>query len=61
MDGAFFDGAGMVIVAGRTFNERDRRDTQPVAVISQAMARRYWPDGDALGRVLAGLIRPNPT
>ena len=57
VDGAFFDAAGVAIVAGRTFNDGDRRDTQPVAVISQAMARRYWPDGDALGRVLR---RPDP-
>jgi predicted lysophospholipase L1 biosynthesis ABC-type transport system permease subunit len=28
-----------------------------VAVISQAMARRYWPDGGALGRILR---RPDP-
>jgi len=57
VDGAFFDAAGMAIVAGRTFGEGDRRDTQPVAVISQAMARRYWPNGDALGRILR---RPDP-
>ena len=57
VDGAFFDAAGMAIVAGRTFSEGDRRDTQPVAVISQAMARRYWPSGDALGRILR---RPDP-
>ena len=57
VDGAFFDAAGMAIVAGRTFNDGDRRDTQPVAVISQAMAVRYWPDGDALGRILR---RPDP-
>jgi predicted permease len=57
VDSAFFEAAGMAIVAGRTFNEGDRRDTQSVAVISQAMARRYWPDGDALGRVLR---RPDP-
>ena len=56
-DGGFFDAAGMTIVAGRTFNEGDRRESQPVAIISQAMARRYWPDGDALGRVLR---RPDP-
>jgi putative ABC transport system permease protein len=57
VDGGFFDAAGMAIVAGRTFNESDRRDSQPVAVISQAMARRYWPDGDALGRIIR---RPDP-
>lgn len=47
----------MAIVDGRTFNESDRRDSQPVAVISRAMARRYWPDGSAMGRVLR---RPDP-
>ena len=52
VDGGFFDAAGIAIVVGRTFNDGDRRDTQPVAVISQAMARRYWPGGDALGRIL---------
>ncbi len=57
VDGAFFDAAGMAIVGGRTFNDGDRRDSQPVAIISQAMARRYWPDGDALGRILR---RPDP-
>jgi predicted permease len=57
VDGGFFDAAGMTIMAGRSFDDRDRRDSQPVAVISQAMARRYWPDGDALGRILR---RPDP-
>ena len=57
VDGAYFDAAGMTIVAGRTFNDGDRRDSRPVALISQAMARRYWPDGDALGRILR---RPDP-
>jgi predicted permease len=57
VDGGFFDAAGMAIVSGRTFNDGDRRDSRPVAVISQAMAHRYWPDGDALGRILR---RPDP-
>jgi hypothetical protein len=57
VDGGFFDAAGIAIVAGRTFNDGDRRDSQPVAIISQAMARRYWPDGDALGRIVR---RPSP-
>jgi len=57
VDGGFFDAAGMTIVAGRNFNDGDRRDTQPVTIITQAMARRYWPDGDALGRIVR---RPDP-
>lgn len=57
VDGGFFDAAGMAIVAGRTFNDDDRHDSQRVTIISQAMARRYWPGGDALGRILR---RPDP-
>jgi predicted permease len=57
VDGGFFDAAGMDIVEGRTFNDDDRRDNRPVAVISRAMAVRYWPDGSALGRILR---RPDP-
>jgi predicted permease len=57
VDGGFFDAAGMTLVAGRTFNDGDRRDSPPVAIISEAMARRYWPDGNALGRILR---RPDP-
>jgi predicted permease len=57
IDGGFFDAAGMAIVEGRTFNDGDRRDTQPVTIVSRAMAVRYWPDGDALGRILR---RPDP-
>ena len=52
VDGGFFEAAGIAIVAGRTFNDSDRRDSQPVAIISQAMARRYWSDDDALGRII---------
>src|SRR5688572_5848462 len=57
VDGGYFDAAGMTLVTGRTFNDGDRSDSQPVAIISQAMARRYWPDGDSLGRILR---RPDP-
>jgi predicted permease len=57
VDGGFFDAAGMTIVAGRTFDDRDATDSLPVAIISEGMARRYWPGGDALGRVLR---QPDP-
>jgi putative ABC transport system permease protein len=38
------------LVAGRLFAEGDDADHPPVAVISREMARRYWPEGRALGR-----------
>ena len=53
VDGGFFDAAGMAIVAGRTFNDDDRA-TLSRGHHHQAMARRYWPDGGALGRILPG-------
>ena len=34
---------------GRTFEGSDRQGSPPVVVISETMARRYWPAGDALG------------
>ena len=37
---------------GRNFNDADRPDGQPVAIVSEAMARRFWPDGDAVGRLV---------
>jgi putative ABC transport system permease protein len=37
------------IVAGRDIADTDTARTQPVAWISQALARRYFPDGGAVG------------
>jgi predicted permease len=37
------------VLEGRTFTNADGADRQPVAVISAAMARRFWPDGSPLG------------
>jgi putative ABC transport system permease protein len=34
---------------GRTFDASDRAGAPPTAVISESMARRYWPAGRALG------------
>ncbi|PWT96871.1 MAG: permease [Terriglobia bacterium] len=41
--------------AGRVFTDLDRDNTTPVVIISDAMARRYWPNQDPLGqRILIG-------
>lgn len=38
------------IVAGRGFTEHDDRNTPPVAVINQTMAKHRWPNEDPVGR-----------
>jgi putative ABC transport system permease protein len=45
------DALGFPVLQGRFFDERDRADASPVAVISRSLAERHWPGvGDVLGR-----------
>jgi len=55
VDPAFFDAATIPIVEGRGFRDTADADAPGVAVISEAMAQRFWPDGDALGRTIRRL------
>ncbi|MEJ2215502.1 MAG: ABC transporter permease [Gemmatimonadota bacterium] len=52
IDGDYLRTMGMRVAAGRGIDGRDRRDTEPVAVVNETMARRFWPKGDAVGSVL---------
>ena len=40
------------VVAGREFADTDRSDAPPVAIVSRSLARRFFPDGSAVGRRL---------
>lgn len=46
----FFAALGAPIVAGRDFNDLDGKPTDPVVVISESLARRMFPNGDAINR-----------
>jgi predicted permease len=46
----FFSTLGIRLLRGRPITEADRGDAPPVAVVSEAMARRFWPDGDPVGK-----------
>jgi putative ABC transport system permease protein len=41
---------GIPLIKGRLFNERDAADTPQVVIIDEALARRYWPQEDPLGK-----------
>ena len=43
---------GLRVVRGRALTEEDRKGTQPVVVVSQSMARLYWPNQDPIGQRL---------
>jgi putative ABC transport system permease protein len=48
----FFRALGIPLLKGREFNEHDTSDSPGVLIISESLARRLWPDGDALGKRL---------
>ena len=50
----FFREMGLPALAGRLCDAARSEDGQPVDVINETMAERYWPNGDALGKHLRG-------
>jgi putative ABC transport system permease protein len=46
----FFAALGVPIIAGRDFNELDDRNKEPVAIISQTLAQRMFPNQDPINR-----------
>lgn len=51
---SYFDVTGTRLVAGRVFDESDTATSPRVAIISETMAHRLFPDGSSLGRRVAG-------
>jgi predicted permease len=46
----YFQTMGIGMVRGRTFTNADNEQGRDVAVISESMARKYWPNQDPMGR-----------
>lgn len=46
----FFRALGTPLVAGRFFKDSDTATSQPVLIINRAMAERYWPGEDVIGK-----------
>jgi predicted permease len=48
----FFSTMGVPLVAGREFTPRDLGDRRRVAIVNETYAKRFYPQGDVLGRHL---------
>jgi putative ABC transport system permease protein len=49
----YFRTLGIPILRGRDFDERDSLTAPGAAVINEAIAQRYWPKEDALGKQIS--------
>jgi predicted permease len=48
----YFEVVGMPVVMGRSFGPQDTRQSKPVAVVNETLARRLYPEGSPVGRHL---------
>ena len=46
----YFAAMNIPLLQGRTFLESDGPDSPHVALVSQSLAKKYWPNGEAIGK-----------
>ena len=52
VSGKYFETSGIAIVSGRSIRDTDTATSQKVAVVNQTLANRFFPKGDAVGRMI---------
>lgn len=52
----YFEAAGIPLLQGRTFEERDTAESQLVVMVDRWLADRYWPGENPIGRRLCACI-----
>ena len=51
--GGYFDALNIRLLSGRHLSDQDTTTSEPVAVVNETLARRFWPDEDPVGRRIA--------
>jgi predicted permease len=46
----FLETFGIPLMRGRAFSESDQPNTPAVVIVNETMAKRFWPDQDAIGK-----------
>jgi predicted permease len=49
---SYFEVMEIPLVEGRAFSDEDRQGAEPVAIVSEATARRYWPGESPVGKMI---------
>ncbi|MFC1499928.1 ABC transporter permease [Candidatus Zixiibacteriota bacterium] len=59
VDSGYIGTMQIPLISGRDFTIHDTAETDPVVIINENMARRLWPDGNAIGQniLLRGPLR----
>jgi putative ABC transport system permease protein len=57
----YFETMGIPLLSGRAFTGQDRADGLPVVIVSESLARRHWPHGDAIGKRIKNYAPDNPS
>jgi macrolide transport system ATP-binding/permease protein len=52
VDAQYFETIGLPILEGRPFEVWDRTGTQPVAIVSHTMAKKFWPGQSPVGKIV---------
>jgi putative ABC transport system permease protein len=56
----YFEVLRQAVVAGRAFDARDGADGAPVVILNESLARKHFPDGDAVGHRMAFRVGETP-
>ncbi|UCE58631.1 MAG: ABC transporter permease [Phycisphaerales bacterium] len=51
----FFQTLKVPLLSGRYFDESDKADGIPVAIVDETLAERFWPDQNAIGKRMKGV------
>jgi predicted permease len=56
----YFRTLGVALLEGRDFSETDTEQAPPVAIVTKAFARRFWPDESAVGKRVRTRVATGP-
>jgi predicted permease len=57
--GNYFEAVGVRVLRGRALSDADTLTSEPVVVVNETLAKRYWPGEDPVGRRIAWGLESN--